>query len=255
MPSIKNQSILVIGGSSGIGFAVAQLAIEQGVHVSIASSNSTRVASAIERLRSTSQSPDIKINGHIIDLNTLDVEDSLQNLFSAVTKTGSEPLDHIIYTAVAPITLLPLSEHTSKTLASNVQMGMVVPFLIGKVAPSFLEPSFNSSITFTSGQIADKPMEGYTVMSGYAIALYGITRGLAVDLKPIRVNCVSPGPTVTELWGSPESREQRAQFMAKMTLLGKVAKPEEVAEAYIYLLRNPDATGSVVASNGGITLK
>jgi NAD(P)-dependent dehydrogenase (short-subunit alcohol dehydrogenase family) len=76
-----------------------------------------------------------------------------------------------------------------------------------------------------------------------------------LSLAPRRVNLVSPGATITELWGPLEAREKRAEMMKDMMLLGKVGNPEEVAEAYIYLMRNWNATGSVVSTNGGGGLK
>ena len=74
------------------------------------------------------------------------------------------------------------------------------------------------------------------------------------SLAPRRVNLVSPGATRTELWGDAEAREKRAEMMKGMMLLGQVGDPDEVAEAYVYLMRNWNATGSVVTSDGGSLL-
>ena len=93
------------------------------------------------------------------------------------------------------------------------------------------------------------------MQAAYGAGLYGMTRGLALDLAPRRVNCVSPGATITELWGPKEMREKRAEMMKERMLLGKVGSPEEVAEVYVYLMRSWNATGSVVSSNGGPSMK
>lgn len=75
------------------------------------------------------------------------------------------------------------------------------------------------------------------------------------SLAPRRVNLVSPGATNTELWGgSLDEREKRAEMMKGRQLTEKVGSPEEVAEAYVYLMRNWNATGSVVSTNGGSLL-
>jgi NAD(P)-dependent dehydrogenase (short-subunit alcohol dehydrogenase family) len=98
MPPISGQPILVIGGSSGIGFAVANLALEQGALVSIASSNSTRVSNAVGRLKSAHQSlPESHIKGFTIDLNTPNVETVLETVLTSVT--SATKLNHIILTA------------------------------------------------------------------------------------------------------------------------------------------------------------
>lgn len=255
MPSIKGQSILIIGGSSGIGFAVAQLALEQGVRAAIASSNSTRISAAVSNLKSAFPSLSDQITGHQCDLSSPEIEDRLLKLFKAVTDDGQKLLDHVIYTAIPPITLHPLDSLNPAAIQASSQFHLIAPLLIAKLAPSFLNPGYRSSLIFTSGQIADKPMAGWSLPAALGSGLFGMTRGLALDLAPRRVNCVSPGATITELWGPKEMRENRAETMKEMMLLGKVGMPEEVAEAYIYLMRNWNSTGSIVSTNGGSLLK
>jgi len=118
-----------------------------------------------------------------------------------------------------------------------------------------MNTSYTSSITLTGGQVADKPVPNYTLFSFYAAGLYGLVKSLALDLAPVRVNVVSPGATKTEMWGSEEMREIVAKKYGEKALLGKVGSPEELGEAYIYLMRNSDATGSVVKSEGGSVLR
>ena len=118
-----------------------------------------------------------------------------------------------------------------------------------------MKKRYTSSITFTNGQIAEKPIPNYTVYSGGAAGLVGMVRNLALDMAPLRVNLVSPGATKTEMWGPPEQREMVAKMYGEKALLGKAGLPEEVGEAYIYLMKNSDATGSVVSSNGGSVLQ
>lgn len=80
-----------------------------------------------------------------------------------------------------------------------------------------------------------------------------MARNLALDLAPLRVNLVSPGSTDTGLWGP--NRAQMREIVAKNALLGKAGSAEEVAEAYIYLMKETNATGSCVSSNGGFLIK
>lgn len=253
MPPIKNNSILVIGGSSGIGFAVAKLAAQEGARVFIASSNPDRVANAVSRLKEVA--PDAPyIAGYTCDIGGDNAEANLHNLFKEATAASGSLLDHIVYTAVK-LDLKPVSEVTVPYLRQNLQFAHVVPLLISKLAPSFMKERYTSSMTFTSGMIAEKPVKGYTVVCGGAAGLAGLTRALALDLAPIRVNLVSPGLTITELMGSEEQRAQVAEMASKTALLGKPGMPEEVAEAYVYLMKDSNNTGTNVNTNGGALLQ
>lgn len=251
MPSIAGQSILVLGGSSGIGAAVAKLAAEQGVRVYIASSNQSRVSKAVETLKIAA--PHAKIDGFTINLDTTQVEEDLVKLLDGIVSSGTK-LDHIIYTANS-LNLKPLDQVNVDYLRNSGQFGLVVPMLLAKLAPRFLNSSYKSSLIFTSGRVAEKPVKGYTMGAAFGAALFGITRSLALDLVPIRVNCVSPGATNTEMWGNDEQRAQREQMYKKMALLGKAGTAEEVGEAYVYLMRDFNNTGSTVSTSGGALIQ
>jgi NAD(P)-dependent dehydrogenase (short-subunit alcohol dehydrogenase family) len=248
MPSIRGQSILIIGGSSGIGAGVAKLAAADGVNISIASSNPTRVANAVKGIET--YVPDAKIKGYTIDITSPDIEVLLEKLFSDVTAANGTRLDHIIYTANT-LNMKPLPEITAEYLRDSGQFSLIAPMLIGKLGPKFLNPGPKSSLILTSGRVAERPVKGYTMGAHRAAGLYGMTRALALDLAPIRVNIVSPGATETEMWGDEAQRAARREMMKKLLLLGKAGTPEEVGEAYIYLMKDSNATGTVVHSDGG----
>jgi NAD(P)-dependent dehydrogenase (short-subunit alcohol dehydrogenase family) len=252
MPSIASHSVLVIGGSSGIGFSVAKLCIAEKMRVIIASSSQAKVQEATEKLASACPEAQNKPKGYVIDLNSPEVEANLEKLLNNITSNGAEPLDHIIITAGKP-NVQPISDANLPYLVQSAQIPIFVSVLVAKLGSRFLREGYAASIIFTSGQVAEKPIPGYSVFSAYAAAQYGLTRNLALDLAPRRVNLVSPGSTETELWG--EHREMMRDMVAKKSLLGKPGSPDEVAEAYIYLMKNTDATGSIVSSNAGSVLQ
>jgi NAD(P)-dependent dehydrogenase (short-subunit alcohol dehydrogenase family) len=97
MPPISGQSILIIGGSSGIGAGAAKLAAAEGVNVSIASSNPARVANAVKTIQTSV--PHARVTGHTIDLTSDGVEAVLEKLFTDITTANGAKLDHIITTA------------------------------------------------------------------------------------------------------------------------------------------------------------
>ncbi|TVY34471.1 Short-chain dehydrogenase/reductase [Lachnellula subtilissima] len=236
MPSISNHSILIIGGSSGIGFAAAKLALEAGARVAIASSNPTRVTSAVTSLKTSF--PDSQVSGYECDLSLEGIEPRVEKLFNAATANGTTLLNHVIYTANRVPAVKPLAETEIEETIKSSQLGFAAVLAIAKLAPRYIKESYTSSITFTGGRVAENPF-----------------RPTPSTREWLPVNLVSPGATKTEMWGPPEKQEMIAKMVGAKALLGKVGMPEEVGEAYIYLMRNSDATGSVVSSNGGAVLQ
>ncbi|KAL3462822.1 hypothetical protein BJX64DRAFT_136920 [Aspergillus heterothallicus] len=253
MPSISGHSILIIGGTSGIGFAVAKLAAEQGAHVSIASSNSTRVSTAVTSLKESF--PTSQIRGFTIDLSTPTVESDLATLLESVTSSSASKLDHIVLTA-GRASMRSLPDTTRDSLLESLHLRLIVPTLLAKLAPPFLKDNYTSSLTFCGGRLAARPMKGWPTASAYAAGLDGLTRALALDLAPVRVNVVHPGATETEMWGATvEERRARAEVAGRTALLGKVGRPEEVGEAFVYLLRDSNVSGESVHSSGGVLVQ
>ncbi|KAH8804853.1 short-chain dehydrogenase [Xylogone sp. PMI_703] len=251
MPSISGLSILIIGGSSGIGFAVAKLALQEGVKVAIASSNHIRVATAVDNLKK--ESPSGQITGHQVDLKLGDVEANLEKLFTeVVTANGGNALDHVIFTAGDALAIKAMEDIDVNFILEAGKVRFVAPLLVAKILPRFIKSTYKSSFIITTGTISQKAVANWSVVSSYMTGLHGMTRNLAVDLKPIRVNLVSPGAVDTELWGA--DREKKIVEFSKTSFMGRVASAEEVAESYIYLMKDTNATGSVVSTNGGSIL-
>lgn len=124
---------------------------------------------------------------------------------------------------------------------------------IGKIAPKYLNPGPASSIIITTGAVSERPIDNWTVVNSYATGLQGMTRGLALDLKPIRVNLVSPGAVNTELWGHMTAEQKEGMFkeLSKKIPVGKVGSVEDVAESYLYLMKDRNVTGAMISTSGG----
>lgn len=95
------------------------------------------------------------------------------------------------------------------------------------------------------------------MIAGVAGAVVSLTRALAVDLAPLRVNCVSPGPVKTELWdGVPKDQlDKMLEGFKKSSLTDKVAMPEDTAESYLGCMRDGSLTGQTIVTEGGMLLK
>jgi NAD(P)-dependent dehydrogenase (short-subunit alcohol dehydrogenase family) len=253
MPSIANQSILILGGSSGLGYAVAQLTLAQNMRVFISSSNPTRISNAVDSLHK--EFPSGSIVGFPCDLKSASVESNLENLFlQVIAANNGQLLDHIVFTAGDKLATKSLLEIDIAFIHTAGQVRFVAPLLIGKLATRFVKQSYVSSFTITNGAVAQKPLADWSVVAGYMSGLEGVVRNLALELKPIRVNLVTPGTVDTELWGTEEERRSFIEGWSKKSFQGRVASAQEAGEAYLYLLKDTNATGSVVSTNGGYLL-
>ncbi len=240
--TLRNQRIVVIGGTSGIGFSVAQEAIADGANVIVGSSNAANVDAATKRLGSGS-------SGSAIDVKD---EASVAAFFE---RTG--PFDHLVFTAGDWGAL-----RSGSTVAALDLVGANAVFAVRfwgalsaiKHAQGSISP--NGSVTLTDGAIAHRPRKGAAINTAMAGAIEHLTQALAVDLAPLRVNAVCPGYVLTEVWNSiPE--DQRASQIQKMTQhlpLPRAGLPSEVAQAYLYLMRGAYSTGQVLVVDGGMTL-
>ncbi|KAL8954133.1 MAG: hypothetical protein Q9222_000015 [Ikaeria aurantiellina] len=249
---LRGSRVLILGGTSGIGFGVAEACLEYGAHVIISSSQESRVQSSISRLLASYPSAKDRLSGHVCELSTPAMEENIKSLFS---KTGT--VDHIVYTAGDKLATLPIDE---ATLESIQQAGMVryfAPFLIAKHGSKHLSPGPTSSITLTTGTVSQKPIAGWSIVGPYASGLHGMARGLALDLAPIRVNLISPGAVDTEMWNSMTQEERQGfknDIETNRTTTGKIGLPEDVAEAYLYVMRDRNCTGSIITTDGGSLL-
>jgi NAD(P)-dependent dehydrogenase (short-subunit alcohol dehydrogenase family) len=113
-----------------------------------------------------------------------------------------------------------------------------------------------SSISLTSGIYGKRPPKGASTLAAINSALEGLMRGLTLDLAPIRVNVVSPGVVNTPIYAgmSEEQRSNLFNAIAQQLPVGRVAQPEDIAAAYVYLAKNGFTTGTVVLIDGGALL-
>ncbi|MFI4974288.1 MAG: SDR family oxidoreductase, partial [Caulobacterales bacterium] len=116
--------------------------------------------------------------------------------------------------------------------------------------------SANGSIVLTDGVVAHRPRKGGALSTAMAGAVEHLTRALAVDLAPVRVNAVCPGLILTDVWNSipADRREEQLRRMTELQPLARVGAPAEVAEAYLHLMRASYTTGQVLVVDGGRTL-
>lgn len=251
---LQDKHVLVIGGSSGIGFAIAEASLESGAVVTISSSRQAKVDASVSSLQANY--PGGKVTGITADLSKSTVDQDFDSLFKAVTASVG-PIHHVVYTAADPLSLGSLEETTTEGIMKAAHMRMVAPVMLGKVASRYLERTPQSSITLTTGSTAERPDKSWAVITYFAAGLHGLTRALATDLAPLRVNCVAPGYVDTSLWdgmGEEAKRGLLGKLGGEMPL-GRVGRAEDVAEAYLWLMKDANVTGTVASTNSGQFLK
>jgi NAD(P)-dependent dehydrogenase (short-subunit alcohol dehydrogenase family) len=251
---LQGKRVLVLGGTSGIGFCVAEACVEFGAIVTVASSREEKVNKTIERLTTSYPEAKDRISGHSCDLASPDVEANLTTLFEFATKDGK--LDHVVNTAGDSFGLIALKDATAEKIQKMGTVRFMGMLLMAKLCPQYMHQTSESSITSTGGVASAKPSAGWSAMAGWGAGKEGMTRGLAVDLKPIRVNCVAPGAILTELWDSFSGGNVQAivDMYKSKTLLDKIGMPEDTAEAYLYMMRDTFITGTTLYTEGGYLL-
>jgi NAD(P)-dependent dehydrogenase (short-subunit alcohol dehydrogenase family) len=236
--TLNGKRIVVLGGSSGIGLATAQAAAKEGASLVIVSSNQSRVNEALAKLPGA--------EGHAADLTD---PAAVEALFARI---GA--FDHLVFTAGETLQLGPLASTDLATARRFFDLRYWGAYLAAKHGSPNIRPG--GSIVFTSGLAGQRPHAGWALGASICSAMEGLTRALAVELAPTRVNIVSPGVVKTPLWAnmSEADRATLYQQMGEKLLVGHAGEPEEIAEAYLYLMRQTYGTGQVIVVDGGGTL-
>src|SRR5580700_11107500 len=236
---LSGKRIVVLGGSSGIGLAVAQRAVAQGATAIIASSNADRVKQAVATL-------DGKAEGHALDLSN---ERDIQNFFQ---KIGD--FDHLVFTAGDTLQLNELAA----TDLTKARHAFELRYWAALAAVKYASPHIrkDGSIVLTTGVAGRRPHKGWTVAASICGTIEALTRALAVDLAPIRVNAVSPGVVRTNLWNNMQEQDREAMYenVGNHLLVGRVGEACEIAQAYLFLMQEGYSTGQTVVVDGGALL-
>ncbi|MGF6654597.1 NAD(P)-dependent dehydrogenase (short-subunit alcohol dehydrogenase family) [Paraburkholderia youngii] len=234
--NLQHQHVVLLGGTSGIGLATAEAALAAGASVSVVSSRSERVAEAVARLGD-------RVNGYTVDLSNAS---AVRALFGQV---GA--IDHLVYSAGDSLRTGALADMDLATVRQLFEVRVFGAIAAVKHAAPYLRPG--GSVVLTSGIASLRPQKGWAALASVCSAMEGLTRALAVELAPVRVNLVSPGLVRTPLWNDLPEFEREALYAASAAALpvGRVGEAEDLAQAYVYLVTNRYATGQNIVVDGG----
>jgi NAD(P)-dependent dehydrogenase (short-subunit alcohol dehydrogenase family) len=236
---LKGKKVIILGGSAGIGLATAKAAAAEGADVIIGSSKQERIDLALSALPTGAK-------GFVIDLSK---EAEIESFFH-----HEGPFDHLVYTAGEQLLLGELAV----TPINNIKNAFTVRYYGALCAVKYGSANINKggTITLTAGIAASKPNKGWTAGASICAAVEGLTRALAVELAPIRVNAVSPGLVRTDLWANMTATDREALYEAFGNSLpvGRVGESEDISAAYIYLMKQEYGTGQIIVADGGYLL-
>jgi NAD(P)-dependent dehydrogenase (short-subunit alcohol dehydrogenase family) len=236
---LQDKRVVVVGGSSGIGLAVAQHAASQGAKVVIVSSSAERIQKAIECVSGEAQ-------GQAVDVSD---EGAVATFFA---KLGN--FDHLVFTAGDSLHLHDLAT----TDLQQARRAFELRYWAALAAVKYGSPHIrkDGSIVLTTGIAGQRPQKGWVIAASVCGTIEALTRALAVELAPIRVNAVSPGVVRTNLWqtmSAPE-RERLFESVGNSLPVGRVGEASEIAQAYLFLMQEGFSTGQTIVVDGGTVL-
>jgi NAD(P)-dependent dehydrogenase (short-subunit alcohol dehydrogenase family) len=234
---MSSQHTVIVGGSSGIGLATARHLVAAGGRVTITGRDSTRMAEAKRLLGAGAQ---------FLRMDAT-AADALPAQFAEIGK-----FDHLVLALGSSKGVGPFAV----VLLADVKLGfeekVFAHFATAQAALPFLNPK--GSLTFVSAVSAQAAAPGTAGIGAANAAIAALVPILAVELKPLRVNGVSPGVIDTPWWDAFPGEQKQAMFadFAAKTPVGRVGKPEDVAQAIAFLISDSFMTGHTLICDGGL---
>ena len=234
-PQLAGQTVVVIGGSSGIGLETARCARAEGANVILTGRN-------LERLRQAALELDVQRTA------AFDANDptSLQSFF----RNLPVPIDHVMVTAGAPHYAPPL-EMTPEEARHGLTEHLLLALEVARAAADKVRPP--GSLIFMGGTGARRPRPGLAIASTATVAFPTLIASLALELAPIRVNLIAAGFVDTPLSAAilgDDLDKRRAELRATLPIR-RVVGPADVAALAVHIMCNTALTGATYDIDGG----
>jgi NAD(P)-dependent dehydrogenase (short-subunit alcohol dehydrogenase family) len=231
---LLGQTVVVIGGSAGIGLETARLARAKGADVIIAARNPDRLQQAGLELRAS-----------IAAFDTTDF-DRLERFFDELPG----PIDHVLVTGPGPH-YAPFAEFDIDELRRDVEAHLLLPLEVGRNAVGKVRPG--GTLLFMGGTGGRRTAPGLYFLSALTAALPAMTKNLALELAPIRVNVIAAGFVDTPLSATllGDQLDARREQLRTTLPIGRVVGPADIAALAIHIMTNSALTGATFDIDGG----
>jgi NAD(P)-dependent dehydrogenase (short-subunit alcohol dehydrogenase family) len=233
-PGLLGQTVLVVGGSSGIGLETARLARARGADVILTARDPDR----LHRVG-------LELGASIAAFDATDF-DRLQRFFDAL----ATPIDHLLVTGPDPY-LSPLDALDLGAARRDLEARLLLPLQVARHAPGTVRPG--GTVLFMGGTSGRRPASGRSLISALTAALPALTRNLALELAPVRVNLLAAGFVDTPLSAAllGDQLEARRHQLRSRLPIGRVVGPADVAALAVHLMTNTALTGATFDIDGG----
>ncbi|GGS44089.1 SDR family oxidoreductase [Streptomyces pseudogriseolus] len=232
---LADQSVVVIGASSGIGLATARQVRRRGARVVMAGRDPERLGRAAEEVGAERSAP----------LDAADT-DRLREFFDALPG----PVDHVVSTAGSPF-YATLADMDVDEARAHVGERLALTLGVAKYGGAVVRDA--GTLVFVGGTGGRRPGAGSAVTSALTAALPALTASLAVELAPVRANLVAPGFVDTPLSASllGDRLEERRERLRATLPIRRVVGPDDVAAVIVHLMVNEAVTGATYDVDGG----
>lgn len=240
MSELKNRKVAIIGGSSGIGFRIAERAAAEGAELILLGRHLPRLEEAQQQL----QAQGAKVNIVVVDAHD---HAALETVFA-----GLPAIDHLV-SMIGDVMGGGFLSASMAVIRHVMESKFFTNVKIGQLAAAVLNPGGSLIYTSGTGGRAQDACASYVGNLG----INALVEGLAVEMAPNRrVNAVSPTWTVTPFWRDvpPEQVAATQQRFSQAIPLKRTADIDELAQAYLFLMKNSFITGQHIAVDGGIML-
>lgn len=235
MPTLDGQTVVVVGGSAGIGLETARLARSQGAGVVITGRDPDRLKQAAAEVDAISTA-------------AFDATDPA--LLEGFLADLRGPIDQVLVTAGGPFYGL-LADLDLDEARRHIGNELTLPLHVARAVAGKVNPG--GTLLFIGGTGARCPAPGLVVTSAMSVALPALIAGMALEIAPIRVNLIAPGfvdtPLSARLLGA--DLEKRRQQLRDLLPIGRVVGPQDVAELAVHLMTNTALSGATYDVDGG----
>ena len=234
-PQLAGQTVVVIGGSAGIGLETARLARAEGAKLVLTARNPERLQNVASELTAAST----------VAFDATDFE-RLAQFFDELPA----PIDHLLLTGPGPY-YAPLAEFDSEKARRDVQAHVLLPLEVARHAANKVRPE--GTLLFMGGTGGRRTAKGFALISALTAAMPAMTKNLALELAPVRVNLIAAGFVDTPLSASILGNQldaRREQLRATLPIR-RVVGPADVAALAVHIMTNTALTGATFDIDGG----